>query len=132
MLLALEACVGEPRLYGWLQSRAAALKEIRETCLYFIMVGEAAVGTAGYRLRPDGSVYIGNLAVAPAFRRQGIGRAAMAFLLEQNKGAPRVDLVTHPENVSALALYAAFGFAVESRQENYFGDGEPRLVLAKM
>jgi hypothetical protein len=29
-----------------------------------------------------------------------------------------------------VALYASFGFKVESCQENYFGDGEPRLVLA--
>lgn len=53
----------------------------------------------------------------------------MLFILEKCKGADRVDLVTHPENRSALELYSSLGFKVEARQENYFGDGEPRLVL---
>jgi ribosomal-protein-alanine N-acetyltransferase len=54
----------------------------------------------------------------------------MLFILEKCKGSNRIDLVTHPENSSALELYSSLGFKVESRQENYFGDGEPRLVLA--
>jgi ribosomal-protein-alanine N-acetyltransferase len=53
----------------------------------------------------------------------------MTRFLEQCKEAPRVDLVTHPQNDIALKLYTSLGFKVESREENYFGDGEPRLVL---
>jgi len=41
----------------------------------------------------------------------------------------RIELVTHPDN-PALKLYESLGFTVESRKENYWGDGEPRLVLA--
>ena len=55
----------------------------------------------------------------------------MRYILEKTKGARRIDLVTHPENENALRLYASLGFKVESRLENYFGDGEPRLALAK-
>jgi ribosomal protein S18 acetylase RimI-like enzyme len=39
--------------------------------------------------------------------------------------------VAHPENEIALGLYMSLGFEIESRQENFFGDGEPRLVLAR-
>jgi ribosomal-protein-alanine N-acetyltransferase len=73
---------------------------------------------------------VSNLAVDPTYRRRGIARAAMLLILEKCKGSHRVDLVTHPENKNALRLYRSLGFKVESRQENYFGDGEPRLVLA--
>jgi ribosomal-protein-alanine N-acetyltransferase len=72
-----------------------------------------------------------NLAIIPAYRRRGIGRAAVLFLLDKSNGAPRIDLVTHPENDGALRLYMSLGFRIESRKENYFGDGEPRLVLAR-
>jgi ribosomal-protein-alanine N-acetyltransferase len=41
-----------------------------------------------------------------------------------------VELVTHPENENAIRLYSFLGFRVERRLENYFGDGEPRAVLA--
>lgn len=56
----------------------------------------------------------------------------MSFILEKCKGAYRIDLVTHPENKNALRLYASLGFKVESRSENFFGDGGPRLLLALM
>jgi ribosomal protein S18 acetylase RimI-like enzyme len=39
--------------------------------------------------------------------------------------------VTHPENAGALRLYMSLGFKVESRIEDCFGDGEPRLVMAR-
>jgi len=92
-------------------------------------MGDLVVGTAAYWLRPDMSVYISNVAVHQMYRRQGIARAAMSFILEKCKGTHRVDLVTHPENKNALQLYESLGFKVESHQENYFDDGEPRLVL---
>ena len=55
----------------------------------------------------------------------------MSFVFQQNKGALRFDLVTHPENLPALNLYLSLGFNVESRSENHFGDDEPRLLLVK-
>jgi ribosomal protein S18 acetylase RimI-like enzyme len=132
-LLALEADVGEPKLYGPITSQAAALKEIRDNVLYFLILGQTVVGTAAYRIGEDGSsIHISNVAVAPAYRRRGIARAAMTLIMDQNKGARRLDLVTHPENEKALDLYFSLGFRIESRRENHFGDGEPRLVLTKM
>lgn len=105
------------------------MKEISEHHLFFIKRNNALVGTAAYKTRPDGSVYIGSVATSPEYRRQGIARAAMHFILDKVRGTPRIDLVTHPENEKSLALYASLGFVVESRKENYWGDGEPRLVL---
>ncbi len=129
--LALERRSGDPRLYGPLTGPEDALREINTSTLLFIHVGDALVGTAGYRVRPDKSVYVGNVSIDPDYRRQGIARAAMIFILDVNNAAPRIDLVTHPENEPALRLYLSLGFKVESRQENFFGDGEPRLVLAR-
>jgi ribosomal-protein-alanine N-acetyltransferase len=53
------------------------------------------------------------------------------FLLEEAKGCARIDLVTHPDNAAAIALYGSLGFALESRKEDYFGDGEPRVVMQR-
>ena len=84
-----------------------------------------------YRVRPDASVYISNVIVAPSVRGRGFARSALSHVFEMAKGAPRIDLVTHPENEPALRLYQSLGFVVESYKDNYFGDGEPRLVLAR-
>jgi len=96
-----------------------------------IKSNETVVGIAAYRVREKGSIYISNVAVDPAFRRLGIARLVMEHILDINKNARRIELVTHPENEHALRLYVSLGFAIESLRENYFGDGEPRLVLAR-
>lgn len=93
-------------------------------------IDDTLVGTAAYRLRPDNTVYISNVATDRAYRRRGIARSAVSFILEKCKEASRIDLVTHPENKYALQFYKSLGFNVESCEENYFGDGEPRLILA--
>jgi ribosomal protein S18 acetylase RimI-like enzyme len=106
-----------------------AVKEISENVFYLIKKGDKLVATASYRVLRDRSAYISNVAVDPFYRRQGIARAAMVFLLGKCRKLNRVKLVVHPENEPALRLYSALGFRTESRKENYFGDGEPRLVL---
>jgi ribosomal protein S18 acetylase RimI-like enzyme len=129
-LVAFERKVADPKIYGPTLDLAGALQEITNNKFYFIKMGDGVLGTAAYRSRPDESIYISNVAIDPIYRRRGIARAAMWFILGKLKGTRRIDLVTHPENKKALRLYTSFGFRMESRQENYFGDGEPRLVLA--
>ena len=130
ILVAFERNVADPKVYGLPVGVQGAIKEISNNTFYFIKRGKILVATAAYRLRPDNSVFISNVAVDPTYRRQGIARATMLFILEKCKGNSRVDLVAHPENKNAIQLYTSLGFKVEARQENYFGDGEPRLVLA--
>lgn len=130
-LVAIEAQIGNIKTYGRPLTLAAAREEIVGAQLYLIRVERAVVGTAACRIRLDNTAYLSCIAVIPAFRGRGIGRAAVGFLLEMCAGTSRVDLVTHPENESALRLYGSFGFKVESEKADYFGDGEPRLVLAR-
>jgi ribosomal protein S18 acetylase RimI-like enzyme len=128
-LAAFERKVADPKLYGPPLDFEAAIREIGKNHFYFIKAGNTVVGTAAYQIKSDKSAYISNVAVLPEFRRRGIAREAMLFFLDKCKTANRIHLVTHPENRNALALYSSLGFKVESRQENYFGDGEPRLIL---
>jgi [ribosomal protein S18]-alanine N-acetyltransferase len=130
-LVKFERRVADPRLYGTPSDLARARREIRRNRLYFIKAGDAIVGTAAFCSKPGNRVHISNVAVDPRYRRQGIASAALTFILERCAGATRIELVTHPENEPALRLYSSFGFEVKSRHENYFGDGEPRLVMAR-
>ena len=43
----------------------------------------------------------------------------------------RIDLVTHPHNSKIIGLYLSYGFIIEAWKDNHFGDGEPRIVLAR-
>ena len=129
--LALEKRVSVPKIYNPIVTAEEALEEIRDNELFFIQKGSVVVGTIAYQKKPDGSAYISNTSVVPEYQKQGIARAAMWMMLSIIGSAPRIWLVTHPENVKALNLYTSLGFVVEKQVENYYGDGEPRLVLAK-
>lgn len=129
--IALQERSTDLKLYGPVGGLLEALREITENILYLLCLHGEFVGSAAYRVRPDGSIYISNVVVDPEHRRRGFARSGLSYILERNKGARRVDLVTHPDNEHALLLYGSLGFTVESRRENYFGDGEPRLVLAR-
>ena len=131
IFIALERKVKNPKQYAPTLDTEAAIEQITRNKLYFIKRNSTIVGMAAYRLTPEGSVYISNVNVDPGYQREGLARAAMMFLLEKNKDARRIDLVTHPENEAAMGLYMSLGFKLETRKENYFGDGEPRVVLAR-
>ena len=92
-LVAFERKVADPRIYGPALDVQGALQAISKNTFYFIKMGDLVVGTAAYWLRPDKSVYISNVAVHQMYRRQGIARAAMSFILEKCKGTHRVDLL---------------------------------------
>jgi len=94
------------------------------------------VGVAGMALGPVCDVL--SLAVAPAARRRGIGRALLAELLTQawSAGAERVLLEVAADSEAALALYAAAGFDTLRRRVGYYagpkGPGSvDALVLAR-
>lgn len=98
--------------------------------VYLLEKGGELVGSASYEIRSDGTVYISGLVVVPKFQGKGIGRDVMHKILADVSGAKRIELVTHPDNAVALRLYEQLGFSIESRKENYYDDGEPRLILA--
>ncbi len=120
------------KLYSALVSEQEILEEISTNEVYFIKKGGDIVGYTSYQLTSDGSAYLGGLVIKPEYQRQGIARKAIEFRLKRVQDIPRVWLVTHPENIKIIHLYESFGFTVTERKENYFGDGEPRLVLTKV
>lgn len=130
-LLDLEKRVAVAKIYEPRVKIEDAIGEIRANTFYFIKHRDRVIGSASFRVRDDGSAYIGNLAVDPIYRRQGVARATMSFLIGQLAHAVRLELVTHPENHHALRLYASLGFKIEAEISNYFGDGEPRVKLVR-
>lgn len=77
------------------------------------------------------------LAVAPAARRQGIGRRLLAGLLAEAaaRGCRSVFLEVAADNAAALALYRRAGFTVAGRRPAYYAAPDGRridaLVLAR-
>jgi [ribosomal protein S18]-alanine N-acetyltransferase len=75
-----------------------------------------------------------NLAVRPDFRRQGVGRRLMQFLLQEarEKKGQQIILEVRPSNRKALDLYHSMGFKILHRRPAYYGpDGEDALVMVR-
>lgn len=74
-----------------------------------------------------------NVAVAPSFRRQGLGVKLLLALeaYAKEKGAERLLLEVREGNVSARGLYEKQGFSSFGVRKNYYEDGENAVVMQK-
>jgi predicted N-acetyltransferase YhbS len=94
-------------------------------------VAEAGGALAGAALwgEQDGGLYLGRLAVAPAWRGRGIAKAliAAADVAARNAGLPVLRLSTRLVLTDNRRLFAACGF-VETTREAHPGYAEPTFV----
>jgi ribosomal protein S18 acetylase RimI-like enzyme len=74
------------------------------------IVGSVMIGYEGHR------GWINYLAVTPAVRRQGVGRALMVEAEQRLRtaGCPKINLQVRPDNPGVIAFYERLGFSVES------------------
>jgi ribosomal protein S18 acetylase RimI-like enzyme len=77
-----------------------------------------------------GELEITRLSVAPAARRQGIGRILLACVHGEavRRGAGALVLWTHPAQIEARDLYRSLGYQREPARDRIGGDGQERLV----
>ncbi len=107
-----------------------------ENPLSLWLVEERDGAVAGYigsqSVPPESDVM--NLAVAPLYRRQGIGRALMRALMTElySRGMKSLSLEVRTANANAIALYTALGFVEVGRRLKYYVNPiEDALILRK-
>jgi len=128
----LEKSVVGVKTYSGIVEKDEAEKEIEENIVYIIKLDDLAVGNIEYKMEDKDTAYLGGLVVLPDFQGQGIAREAIKQILDKIGDVKKIHLVTHPHNSSAIKLYLSFGFVIDGWKDNYFGDGEPRIVMSKI
>ena len=97
---------------------------VMSDALFLVAEGNGAHAIAGYVVALDAADKgeILNLAVAPAGRRNGLGRALVEEVLEAlaERGVRQVYLEVRESNAPARALYAAHGFREVGRRKQYY------------
>ncbi len=112
----------------------ASFREALTSPWTFGLIADGGRGVAGYLIAREvartGEVL--NLAVAPEFRRRGIGGALLeaGIATLRRRRADEVLLEVRESNVSAQALYLGYGFRpVGQRAAYYRNPREDALVL---
>lgn len=97
------------------------------------MEGDSLAGYVGSQTVMDETDMM-NLAVAPQFRRQGVGEALVSALVAslKERGSRCLTLEVRDSNGPARALYAKLGFVEIGRRRGYYRDPrEDALILRK-
>ena len=112
----------------------ASFREALNSSWTFVLVAQTGRGVAGYLVGREaaGTGEVLNLAVAPEFRRRGVGDALLqeGLVAFRHNGVDEVFLEVRESNSSARALYARHGFRpVGQRSAYYRNPKEDALVL---
>ena len=99
----------------------------------YVAVAETGGEKAGYgeiRIVAD-EAQIYNIAIAPEYRKQGIGEVLLTHLIEAGKerGCTLVTLEVRAGNEAAMALYKKLGFREVGRRKGYYAKGGEDAVL---
>ena len=93
-----------------------------------LMEAEVVGYIAGFSVAGAGEII--DVAVAAAWRRQGIGRALVArFCAEYGQVATHLEVAE--DNVAARRLYAALGFYASGRRARYYRAGVSALRMIR-
>jgi ribosomal-protein-alanine N-acetyltransferase len=80
----------------------------------------------------EGEAHLLNIAVKPDYRRMGLGKHLMRFLIDfcRTEKVERLTLDVRPSNRSAIEMYRKMGFRKEGLSPRYYADnGEDALVM---
>lgn len=128
-LIDIEKSVSGLKIYSPMLTNDEWIVALEIGTVYLIQKDREVVGSISYEKKGNGRIHISGLIVMPNFQGQGFARQALTKILAEIKDAKRIDLDVHPDNLKALKLYQSLGFKEESKKENYYGDGEPRLIM---
>ncbi|MBP7769134.1 GNAT family N-acetyltransferase [Candidatus Saccharibacteria bacterium] len=92
---------------------------------------EEAAGYYSLLSLGDELIELEALAILPRFQGQGFGKLVMEHIIKEVSFKADLQLTVHPKNVAGLILYLKNGFIPIGYKEDYYGDGQPRLLMKR-
>jgi ribosomal-protein-alanine N-acetyltransferase len=79
-------------------------------------------------------LHVANLAVAPKYRRRGLGRRLLHHVLARaaEQGMKSATLEVRSGNQAAQTLYTSFGFKVVGRRKRYYSNNHEDALLMQL
>jgi ribosomal-protein-alanine acetyltransferase len=114
-------------------SPEASQWDVREYLKYDLTVAVCDGCVAGFavaRRLAEGEGELLNLAIDPAFRRRGIGRALVAAITSGHRGI--LWLEVRESNMAARKLYESIGFSEAGGRAGYYADSCESAIVMKL
>lgn len=109
------------------------LARVPESRFYLVAEdGAEVVGYAGLFVVSD-TADVQTIAVAPEQQGRGAGGALLSALIEhcRQTGVSRLQLEVRGGNQAALRLYARAGFTIDGERRDYYGPGQPGILMSR-
>jgi len=93
--------------------------------LNFVLEENSVLSAYIFSRKTGSELHIINMAVAPSFRRQGLGVRLLSFLLQKarDRDATWAHLEVRKDNLGAIRLYKKEGFVIIETIPRYYEDG---------
>ncbi len=115
---------------GW--SRANFESELTSKLARFFVLrqGFNILGYGGYWKVLE-NAQITNIVIAPKYRRQGLGKKLLSYLLSHatSQGCRVATLEVRSRNGAGIGLYQHIGFTVQSRRPNMYSNPQDDAIL---
>ncbi|MHB1127462.1 MAG: ribosomal protein S18-alanine N-acetyltransferase [Bacillota bacterium] len=114
-------------------SRNAFLGELQENDFaryYVCLVDQRVIAYAGMWIIMD-EAHITNIAVAPQFRGNHLGRVMLLTLMREaiSFGSDKITLEVRPSNAVARELYRSMGFVPAGIRKGYYSDTREDAII---
>ena len=98
-------------------------------CFSAVDEGEVVAYVIGRLIAPEGEIY--RVAVKPERRKRGIGYRLLDYAVKtsRGKGLERLFLEVRSQNIPAINLYKAYGFAEIGIRKNYYKDPKDDAIV---
>ncbi len=101
---------------------------LAKSIIFVGYIKDIPISYFAYEFQGEERVELRSTGVLPEYQNMGVGRMMLKYFLNLFPDK-KIFLITHPKNVFAIILYLKHGFMITGWKENYYGDGEPRLIL---
>ncbi|WP_455220253.1 N-acetyltransferase family protein [Kaarinaea lacus] len=95
--------------------------------------GDTIAGFANlYDRQQDDHAFIGNVFIAPEYRRQGLGKLLLTYMIKaafEKYRLREVRLSVFSDNAPAIALYQSFGFRKYSSEQRLDPNNQTRTLV---
>ena len=117
-----QACFATP----WTEQGVRESIENENTHLYLALVDGEAAGYMGVQIF-SGEGYVTNVATLPDFRRQGVAKALLARVLQNEMDF--LTLEVRESNAPAIALYESLGFERVGVRPHFYRHPDENAIL---